>query len=296
MRTFRQELREGGDMQNGSGLSVDRMIAFIEHAPANIFFKDTSCRYRAVSKVCALINGKDDCYIIGKTDVEVWADKEVARRYYEDDLRIIATGESSEWIDEFPGQDGPLYLQVSKNPAYLDGELIGVVGIVTDVTEQMRLQAELKRLTETDQLTGLFNRNFLEMRAKDADLDELFPISMVVMDCNHLKETNDRYGHRAGDELIVRTAQVIKDALPSEAVAARLGGDEFIIVCRHMDEQGARELVHALKEGFEKASDGTINVEVAIGCATAEGGADSLLPTFRSADARMYEDKRASRS
>lgn len=282
-------------MQNGSGLTVERMIAFMKHAPANIFFKDTLCRYRAVSEACALINGEDGCDIIGKTDAEIWTDKEIGRRYYEDDQRIIATGESSEWVDEFPGPDGTLYYRISKNPAYLDGELIGVVGIVTNVTEEMRLQAELKRLTETDQLTGLLNRNYLEMSAQDIDLDGLFPISMVVMDCNHLKETNDTYGHRVGDELIVRTAQAIKDTLPPDAVAARLGGDEFLVVCRHMDEKGVHELMLALKDGFEKASDETLNLSVAMGCATAEGGEESLLSAFKAADARMYENKRAFR-
>ena len=156
-------------MQNGSGLSIEQMIAFMECAPANVFFKDTSCRYRAVSEVCSLISGEEGYEIIGKTDVEVWQDEEVGRRYYEDDLRIIATGEASKWVDEFAGPDGTLYFEISKKPAYLDGELIGVVGIVTDVTEQKRLQAELKRLTETDQLTGLYNRNYLEMRARSAN-------------------------------------------------------------------------------------------------------------------------------
>lgn len=53
-------------MRNGEGLSMEQVIAFIENAPANIFFKDTSCRYRAVSEACALINGKENFDIIGK--------------------------------------------------------------------------------------------------------------------------------------------------------------------------------------------------------------------------------------
>lgn len=79
-------------MRNGEGLSMEQVIAFIENAPANIFFKDTSCRYRAVSEACALINGKENFDIIGKTDVEIWADHEVGQRYYVDDLHILETG------------------------------------------------------------------------------------------------------------------------------------------------------------------------------------------------------------
>lgn len=82
-------------MRNGEGLSMEQVIAFIENAPANIFFKDTSCRYRAVSEACALINGKENFDIIGKTDVEIWADHEVGQRYYVDDLHILETGKPS---------------------------------------------------------------------------------------------------------------------------------------------------------------------------------------------------------
>ncbi len=283
-------------MQNGSGLSIEQMIAFMECAPANVFFKDTSCRYRAVSEVCSLISGEEGYEIIGKTDVEVWQDEEVGRRYYEDDLRIIATGEASKWVDEFQGPDGTLYFEISKKPAYLDGELIGVVGIVTDVTEQKRLQAELKRLTETDQLTGLYNRNYLEMRARSANLSKLFPVSLVILDCNRLKETNDTLGHNAEDELIARVAKVVKSVIPSNAVAARMGGDEFLVACGNMDEEDARELMAALEVEFREASDEVLKLDVAMGCATARDDKESLMAAFKEADAKMYANKRASRA
>ena len=286
----------GDEMQNGSGLSVEQMVAFMECAPANVFFKDVSCRYRAVSEACSLINGEEGCDIIGKTDFEVWQDKKIGRRYYEDDLRIIETGEASKWVDEFPGPDGTLYFEVSKKPAYLDGKLIGIVGIVTNITERERLQAELKRLTETDQLTGLYNRNYLEMKFRDTGLNDLFPISMVVLDCNRLKETNDTFGHKAGDELISRVAKVIKDTVPANATAARIGGDEFLVACSGMDEKDVQELMANLKAGFDEASDGALDLDVAMGCATARGGEESLLPAFKAADARMYENKHASRN
>lgn len=282
-------------MKNGSGLSVEQMVAFMQCAPVNIFFKDTSCRYRAVTEACSLIDGKGECDIIGKTDVEVWQDKEVGRRYYEDDLHIIATGESSKWVDEFSGPNGTMFFEISKKPAYVDGELIGIVGIVSDITEQKRLEARLKNLTENDQLTGLYNRNFLESCARTIDSDELFPISMIILDCNRLKETNDSYGHRMGDELLCRVANAIRSVLPADAVAARMGGDEFLVACGNMDEGRAQKLMLDLKAAFQSASDEMLSVDVAMGCATALGGEDSLMPAFKAADAKMYADKQASR-
>ena len=281
-------------MDNGAGLSIDQIVAFMEHAPANIFFKDTSCRYRMVSEACSLIND-GDCDIIGKTDAEVWADEALGRRYYEDDLCIIATGESSRWVDEFPGPEGTLYYEINKRPAYLDGELIGIVGIVTNVTDQKRAEAELERLMAIDQLTGLMSRNYLEVQARRGYSSESCPIALIVMDCNNLKRTNDEMGHEAGDELLVRVAAVIRQSAPHGAVAARLGGDEFLIASPRTDEAGAQRLMDGLREAFRRASDDACVLDVAMGHAIADDDA-SATEAFQAADAAMYADKRRSRA
>ena len=278
-------------MLNGEGFSFDQMVAFIENAPANIFFKDMSCRYRVVSEVCSLINGGRDSDIIGKTDVEIWADETVGRRYYEDDLRIIETGEGSEWIDEFPAPDGSLYFLIQKNPVYCDGKLMGIVGLVSDVTKQKRLELELERLSTTDQLTGLYNRNFLELKFEESYPQDRYPIGLIVLDCNNLKIINDVRGHKYGDLMLRRIAAEIKDAIPDDAVAARLGGDEFLIACLHTSEEEISGLAAKLKNRFELASDDEVSLDAAMGFAIA-GDADAALhATFREADERMYADK-----
>ncbi|WP_294416945.1 sensor domain-containing diguanylate cyclase [uncultured Senegalimassilia sp.] len=278
-------------MLNGEGFSFDQMVAFIESAPANIFFKDTSCCYRVVSEVCSLINGGRDSSIIGKTDVEIWADKTVGRRYYEDDLRIIETGEGSEWIDEFPAPDGSLYFLIQKNPVYCDGKLMGIVGLVSDVTKQKRLELELERLSTTDQLTGLYNRNFLELKFEESYPQDRYPIGLIVLDCNNLKIINDVRGHKYGDLMLRRIAAEIKEAIPDDAVAARLGGDEFLIACLRTSEEEVSGLAAKLKKRFELASDDEVSLDAAMGFAIAGDADASLHTTFREADECMYADK-----
>lgn len=278
-------------MLNGEGLSFDQMVAFIESAPANIFFKDASCRYRVVSEVCSLINGGHDNNIIGKTDVEIWADETVGRRYYEDDLRIIETGEGSEWVDEFPAPEGSLYFLIQKNPVYCDGKLMGIVGLVSDITEQKRLEHELKRLSTTDQLTGLYNRNFLELKFEESYPDDRYPIGLIVLDCNNLKTLNDVRGHKFGDLMLRRIAAEIQETIPDDAVAARLGGDEFLIACLHTSEEEMSTLTANLKKRFELASDDVVSLDAAIGYSIADDVEVSLHAAFREADERMYVDK-----
>lgn len=71
-----------------------------------------------------------------------------------------------------------MYFEISKKPAYLDGGFIGIVGIVSDITEQKQLETKLKNLTENDQLTGLYNRNHLKACAKARNFDGMFPVNL----------------------------------------------------------------------------------------------------------------------
>lgn len=280
-------------MKNGEVFSHDELVLFLENAPANLFFKDTHCRYQLVSKICQLVNGGPDHSIIGKTDLEIWDDESVGRAYYEDDLRILETGEGSECVNEFPGPDGLLFFSIKKRPVHRDGKLVGIVGIVTDITVQMRLGRELERKSITDQLTGLYNRNYLEINSNVVHDEGNYPISLLMMDCNYLKQTNDRLGHAAGDRLLQRVAQIIKDNTPSErAIAARLGGDEFCIACGRMGERGIRDLAKAIKRGCVQASDDELTVDVSMGYATAPDASVDSDTMFRIADKAMYEDKK----
>ena len=87
-------------------LDKEQIMKFIYSAPANIFFKDTECKYCFVSQICDLVmTGKEDT-IVGKTDLEIQVNQELGRMYYEDDKKILATGMGSEYISEFPLEDG----------------------------------------------------------------------------------------------------------------------------------------------------------------------------------------------
>lgn len=61
----------GAQMENGEPFDREDVLAFMENAPANVFFKDTECRYRFVSKVCGLVNTGHDNTILGKTDLQI---------------------------------------------------------------------------------------------------------------------------------------------------------------------------------------------------------------------------------
>lgn len=113
------------------------MRKILDQMPVVLFFKDTQCRYQYINSFDKrnLRNEKKDGFGIGCTDMEIQKDPDLAREYYEDDLRILKTGMGSVLIKEIPGEDGIRHYQIIKS-AVRDEEnnIIGIVGTVTDIT------------------------------------------------------------------------------------------------------------------------------------------------------------------
>ncbi|WP_399131856.1 putative bifunctional diguanylate cyclase/phosphodiesterase [Streptomyces sp. ITFR-16] len=172
-----------------------------------------------------------------------------------------------------------------------------------DVTERVRLQAQLQHNAEHDPLTDLPNRALFTnrvrqalggRRAGDAGTAVLF------IDLDGFKAANDRLGHQAGDELLIQAARRLQDSVRAGDTAARLGGDEFaaLIVGDGGRDQGAREYqVHEIADRLRltlsepyRIGAGEVRVTASIGVAFAEPG---ITPNdlMRNADLAMYRAK-----
>jgi diguanylate cyclase (GGDEF)-like protein len=158
-----------------------------------------------------------------------------------------------------------------------------------------RLEEKLKQMSIHDALTGLYNRGFFEEEMTRLDRGRQFPISVIAGDLNHLKETNDREGHAAGDALLKRAAQVLLAAFRAEDVVARIGGDEFAVLLPDTDAPAAEEALRRAKRRLQEhnVAHGGTPISIALGASTAQKGTP-LADALKEADARMYEEKRAS--
>jgi PAS domain S-box-containing protein len=114
-----------------------------------------------------------------------------------------------------------------------DGGIIGSVGSLRDITDRVlaeeTLREELVRLANSDALTGLSNRShFFNRLEQELKLQRRSgnPLSLIVMDIDHFKRINDRYGHPAGDRVLLQVASVMLSCLRETDIAARLGGEE----------------------------------------------------------------------
>ena len=162
---------------------------------------------------------------------------------------------------------------------------------VVVATHNISMVKHAEELSYQDKLTGLRNRNYLESRG-DSLVNEGLPVSVIMVDCNYLKRTNDIYGHEMGDELLRRTASVLRRVAGADYLPMRVGGDEFLLVCPHTDNESALGLEQDLRLGLAAVSDEALTVSASIGVATVETAGNTLADTYRVADHDMYREKR----
>lgn len=267
---------------------------FMHSAPANIFFKDTKCRYCFASEVCELVSAGEDGTILGKTDLEIQRDPELGRMYYEDDKKILATGEGSEYISEFSTGDGKTQYYEIKKSAVRDerNHIIGITGIVANVTDRVLLEKKVEELSILDSLTGVYNRNYLKYQLEEKKKRMKFPFTVIMSDCNDLKQVNDQYGHEYGDIMLKMIANTLKEELPEECTVIRMGGDEFMILCNGISEENATGLMDSIRTSLKKKSKEQIPLSLAMGSYTIQNDCFSLEDVYHEADLRMYKDKK----
>ena len=178
------------------------------------------------------------------------------------------------------------------------GHSIGIVGVVTDVTERHEAEQRVRYLAHHDPLTGLWNRASLLDRAGEALLlakRHQRRLALLFIDLDRFKPINDLYGHDAGDAVLRCVAQRLHDAVRESDTVCRQGGDEFVIL---LPEISASTSLHGLAEKIRATVaescevDGrTLSVEASIGIATYPEHGDDLDTLIRSADAAMYTAK-----
>ena len=273
--------------------SVEELLHFAythNQIPEILFAKDTECRYVYTSEIESLIDGGEDNSIIGKTDMQIQQDPELGKKFYLDDKEIMRTGKMSHCYCEFNDNGKKVYREIAKNPVYSDGKLIGVCGVVSDVTELMNLKKKFESLTFFDTLTGVYNRNYF-LKYDFNKLSSL-PCSYIMCDCNDLKGVNDNFGHGAGDQYIKETANIMKNVLPNDGICVRWGGDEFLLIVENCDEEACKKLAEEIEEQQKIKKKEIPYMEIAIGYQVRRNLHREEDEIIQAADQNMYEDKK----
>ncbi|MDG0809076.1 sensor domain-containing diguanylate cyclase [Cohnella rhizosphaerae] len=170
--------------------------------------------------------------------------------------------------------------------------------MITAMNGLQRQADEWGLRARTDHLTGLLNRKGLDdwLKARETE-DPGAGYSLMVIDIDHFKRINDKYGHQTGDDTLVHLARMLKKACRETDLVCRFGGEEFVAVLPGEKLEGGYLLAERIRESVGNAVSPTGRpITVSIGIASFPDQGEDFEAAFRRADEALYEAKRAGRN
>jgi len=177
------------------------------------------------------------------------------------------------------------------------------VAIERDVTEHIKLRHQLEILSRTDPLTGLLNRRVLDEITENEfsrykRSQEVY--SLLMLDIDHFKLINDKYGHPTGDAVLKSTSELCESNLRSHDKVARIGGEEFCVFLPSTNKQVAYEVAEKLRETISNTSfpshNGDISITISIGVSEVENTDSDHTDILKRADENLYKAKKTGRN
>ncbi|MBS1191862.1 MAG: diguanylate cyclase domain protein [Rhodocyclaceae bacterium] len=299
---LQEHRRNAADMKKQKEL----LGSVIEHAPVRVFWKDRECRYLGCNTLFAQDAGyADPAELVGLTDFDVsWRDQ--AEQYRADDRDVMASGLPKLEFEEPQTSAGghSIWLQTSKVPLRDENDqVIGVLGIYSDITERKAADTQLEFLAHHDTLTGLQNRFSLQGRLDQALATvrrQQGGLAVIFMDLDRFKTINDTLGHGVGDELLLQVAARLKESVRDSDIVARQGGDEFVVVLTDVDGTAttvrvAEKILARLRQPYY-IKGRELHSTPSIGIALYPADGEDAETLMKNADTAMYQAKAQGRN
>ena len=290
-------------------INLEQMALILKALPDPAFILSRSGKY------LALFGGRDaryyhdgsglvGCYIADliKPDKARWFLDQIALALDSRQLLIAEYELSNRDVKDLPddGPQQPIWFEgrVQALDFQVSGEDV-VLWVASNISARHELELQLKALSDTDQLTGLFNRRKLEYElASHYELSARYAVlnSILMFDLDNLKIINDNLGHQVGDELIQVVAAVCRSELRQNDIACRFGGDEFVIVLPNTGPEQALQFACRLHQLLQTAlsrfvAAGSV-ASVSIGVASMVPEDGSFSGTLQRADRALYQAKK----
>ncbi len=234
----------------------------IDAIPSPIFYQDISGLYLGCNRAFEEFLGLKKEKLVGKSVYDVFP-KDLAEKYYTMDSLLAHQGGQQTYEDQIIDANGKTHDVIFIKVTYLntDGVPAGLVGVMVDITERKRMEAELLSMSLRDQLTGIYNRrgfiNLAEQWIKTANRAKR-QMLLSFIDVDDLKKINDTLGHEGGDKALVETANILRQTFRESDIVARIGGDEFAVLVLDMTDLNpeilSRRLQHNIDEWNAKVS------------------------------------------
>lgn len=288
-----------------------------------VYSATTACRHQSRAslfvirgdRLGACLTPGDTPATVGRSaDVDFQiADSQVSRRH----CQFYLEGQSL-WLRDLGSTNGTFVNDspVSQRVQLRDGDHIRIAGTilkcVVESSHEARYHHAMYEGLVRDALTGLHNRRFaMDVLAKEtarAKRDFNYEFSVLILDLDHFKQINDRYGHLNGDIVLREVAQVLEKRIRDSDTLARIGGEEFLVLLPDTGYRQAFAIAETLRSGIESCcsriamhapgtdSPVTEAVTLSAGVAAWEQKMKSAGDLLHVADSRLYEAKSAGRN
>lgn len=270
--------------------SEEKYRSLIENLNEIVYVLDTNARILYVSPNIEAFSGYSIDELSGKSFIDFVHPEDKAERIEE--FRKALAGENKATEYRFVTKDKEsVWIRTEAKPIIKDGRVAGVQGVLTDITDRKKAEEEIYYLSYHDHLTGLFNRRYIENALKRMDTENNLPFTIMVLDVNGLKLTNDAFGHKMGDKLLRRVACIMTKACRKGDIIARTGGDEFVIFLPKTDISQAKKIKVKIINEASKTTLDSVVVSLSIGCAVKEKIDQDIDEIYLQAENYMYKNK-----
>ena len=303
-------------MKNRIFLDIDFLqMEILNTLPNPVFMKDTELRYVLANQAFEDLFGVRREDLIGKLDQHIFSERQSVQ-CNASDLRVLESAEIDEALETVLRADSePREMIIRKSRLTLPSGQMFLVGIMHDITEvsvtNRRLEesqklleqqsAALKRMAYTDPLTGCSNRRVLSLKAPEAFAQKGHVGSLLILDLDHFKRSNDTYGHDVGDAILVHLVKVVSQIIRHHDELVRLGGEEFAVVLAGAQAKNACQIAERIRQSVESTpmfyggSSIVITVSIGVVCWANQGPVD-LDTMLIEGDRHLYKAKRNGRN
>lgn len=207
----------------------------LDSLPMSIYRVDADHKITYVNEVIRQQLGLPEAEIIGKTAYDFYPE-ELAKKYHDDDVQVFTMKTELRTVEEhwLETESRMTYVEVIKQPILDElGVCVGIQGIYSDVSGIREKLIDAEHRAMTDPLTELPNRKAIELQLHNYSAKtsrDNYCFTLVFVDLNNFKKINDKYGHIAGDQVLVEVANRLLRVTRGNDVVGRFAGDEFVLI------------------------------------------------------------------